>query len=104
MNYEEFKAFVDSQKWTKAKTAKRNPHEYLVRDRMQGDDKRKFVEALVFIRMNGFLINFWKQGYILYYLEGHFYWSVCADISKETILNRNNAEDYYLRIDSKFAT
>lgn len=94
MTLEEFKDFVDRQAFRKAITAQKNPHEYIIRHKgVKGTDE-EFVEAVLFIRKNGFKVMFWKKEYIVYYLDGHFYWTMGDKIENTVILNRNDQDNY----------
>ncbi len=86
------RSFVESSQWTFAKTMPVWPHEYLVRDRVDGDD----FEALVrHIRTHGFEGRFYQMP-ITYFAEGGlFYWTMGAPIERTTIINRCKEEDSY---------
>ena len=75
MDTHEFEEFIRKQKFRKAVTAKRNPHEYTIRKDVVGTDK-EYIDACRFIRMNGFTIRFWRQEDIVYCLDKRFYWTI----------------------------
>lgn len=83
MPEEEFRVFVNSHSWTFAKTAKRNPHEYIVRGRLSPVCGAQFDAVCNHIAENGYLEVFWGEPYICYAFGGHKYWSI------EDILNRD---------------
>lgn len=102
-NYTEqdFKEFVDRQQWTYAKTyAANSPHEYIVREHFDGSQK-DFANAVQFIRDHGFKLMYWKKKYVVYHLEGHFYWTMGEPIPVTRVLNRNDLNDYEVRISFK---
>lgn len=98
MTYEQFKAFIERQSFTKAKTAVRNPHEYIVRHKSVNGSDEEFVAVVEFIRENGFHLSFWQKDYIVFPLDGHFYWTQGNPIPETTILNRNDLNDYFVYI------
>ena len=102
MNEKQFEEFVEKQKWRKASTAQRNPHEYIVRYKTVCGTDEEFIEAVLFIRQNGFKIVFWNREYIVYALNNRFYWTMGDEIENTTILNRNDLNDYILTLRSKF--
>lgn len=98
MTLSEFKDFVDRQRWIFAKTyAENSPHEYIVRGQLDGTDE-DFIDAVQFIRHHGFKLMYWKSMYVVYHLEGHFYWTMGDTLDNTRILNRNDLNDYDVRI------
>lgn len=50
MEIEEIKKWLNKHKWTFAKTMKEMPHEYIVKDKLNDEDKEMFVKVVIFIR------------------------------------------------------
>ena len=104
MDEKEFEQFINSQRFRRAITAERNPHEYIVRFKTVCGSDEDFVRAVYFIRQNGFKINFWGREYTVYALHNRFYWAMGSsdEIEDITILNRNDLNDYVLTLRSKY--
>lgn len=84
--------FVESSRWTFASTMPVWPHEYLVRDRVDG---KAFEDLVRHIRTHGFEGRFYKKP-ITYFAEGGLlYWTMGAPIERTTIINRCKEEDSY---------
>lgn len=94
----EFRDFISKQTFRKAVTAKRNPHAYIVRHKSVVGTDDEFVDAVMFIREHGFEIMLWGKRYTVYYLDGHFYWTMGDPIETTIILNQNNVCDYEVTI------
>ena len=89
MNDELIRKFVAGHHWTFAKTyAKTAPHEYIVKDDLQEDDRREFEEIVMFIREKGKTEEFEGKMHIYYYLDGKKYWTMGAPLEETRILNR----------------
>jgi hypothetical protein len=85
-------AFIESSKWTFAKTIPEWPHEYIVRGRV---DEVLFVELVRHIRANGYEGKFYRRS-ITYFNEGDMvYWTMGAPIEETTIINCCRKEDTY---------
>ena len=86
------RAFVDSERWTFAKTMPEWPHEYLVRARV---DEALFEATVVHIRAHGYEGRFYQRP-ITYFAEGEWvYWTMGAPIPETTIINRCRRDDTY---------
>jgi len=84
--------YVDTTKWTFAKTMPEWPHEYIVRERV---DEDLFVQLVQHIRTNG-LEGCFYQRVITYFAEdGLLYWTMGEPIEKTTIINRCKEEGSY---------
>jgi hypothetical protein len=84
--------FIDTCKWTFAKTMPEWPHEYIVRENV---DENFFVEWVQHIRANGYEGNFYRMN-ITYYDDGDMvYWTMGAPIEETTIINRCKKVDSY---------
>ncbi len=93
-----FVEFIEKQKWTSAKTyAKTAPHEYIVRDKIVGNDE-EFVNAVMTIREKGFRAKFWSKEYIYLHYNGFFYWTMGEPIERTIIINRCSKDNYELSI------
>ena len=86
--------FIKRQNWTEAVTYRdRAPHEYLVKNRVNGTDE-EFLEAAKIIREYGFKGEFWKKERTYFYIDGYFYWTMDPKLEDTTIINRCRADDY----------
>jgi hypothetical protein len=89
---EPLREFIESSKWTYAKTMPEWPHEYIVRKNVDGD---LFVQLVHHIRANGTKGKFYKKD-ITYFDHGeHIYWTMGAPIEETTIINRCKEADSY---------
>jgi len=89
--------FVDSVKWTFAKTMPEWPHEYIVRERV---DENLFLQLVRHIRAKGHEEAFYTETYIYFEEAEMLYWTMDALISETTIINRcrkNNSYECRLR-------
>jgi hypothetical protein len=77
--------FVDTEKWTYAKTMPEWPHEYLVRDRV---DEEMFVAMVRHIRAHGYEGRFYKRKITYFDEAGMTYWTMGSPIEETTIINR----------------
>jgi hypothetical protein len=88
----ELRTFVDTERWTYAKTMPRWPHEYIVRDQV---DATKFVALVRHIREHGYLGHFYKKP-ITYFDEGGMtYWTMGAPVEETIIINRCKTENTF---------
>lgn len=88
MTYTEAKDFLarHEEYFKFSKTAVKNPHWYLVRDKAEYDSEfEKFVNT---IRVMGYDEMFWKKPYRILDVEGHKYWTMGAQSVITIILNR----------------
>jgi hypothetical protein len=84
--------FIDTERWTFAKTMPDWPHEYLVRGKV---DERLFVTLVEHIRANGYQDRFYSRA-ITYFDSGGFtYWTMGAPVEETTIVNRCRKEDTF---------
>lgn len=84
--------FVDNEIWTYAKTMPIWPHEYLVRDRVDGE---LFVAMVNHIRNHGYEGKFYTKDITYYDEEGMTYWTMGAPVDETTIINRCKKDDTY---------
>jgi len=89
---EDLSGFINTEKWTFAKTMPKWPHEYLVRERV---DVTLFVRLAVFIRENGYEGRFYNKAITYYDHDGKVYWTMGAPIDETTIINRCRGEDSF---------
>ena len=55
------------------------------------------MNAVDFIQHEGFVMHFWGHPNRYLYLDGHFYWVMRdSEEDKTTIINRCNADEYYV--------
>jgi hypothetical protein len=80
--------------WTFAKTMPEWPHEYIVRDRVDGE---LFERLVTHIRDHGYEGRFYAKTITYYDEAGLVYWTMGAPLSETTIVNRCRSEDTYER-------
>jgi hypothetical protein len=84
--------FIDTSKWTFAKTMPKWPHEYIVREKV---DESLFIILVRYIRDNGYEGMFYKK-IITYFNDGEFiYWDMGGSLEETGIINRCRKEDSY---------
>ncbi len=84
--------FIDDEKWTYAKSMPQWPHEYIVREQVDGN----FFELLArHIHANGYEGAFYQETFVYYEEDGMLYWTMGAQISEATIINRCRKESSY---------
>jgi hypothetical protein len=82
---DDLREFVASSKWTFAKTMPEWPHEYLVRDRVDG----VLFEALArHIRQHGSEGRFYQRVLTYFAEDGLLYWTMGEPIEETIIINR----------------
>lgn len=86
------RAFIDTEKWTYAKTMPEWPHEYIVRDRV---DETMFVEIVKHIRTHGYEGRFYKRAITYYDEAGLTYWTMGAPVDETVIINRCKKENTF---------
>ena len=84
--------FIDNEKWTYAKTMPQWPHEYIVRERVDGN---LFEQLARHIQANGFEGAFYQETYVYYENHGMLYWTIGAPIGDGSITNRCRKENAY---------
>ncbi len=84
--------FVDSAKWTFAKTMPQWPHEYILRHRV---DEKLFDQLVCHIRANGHEEAFYKEKYIYFEEDGLLYWTMGESLAETDIINRCKKESSY---------
>jgi hypothetical protein len=84
--------FVETSKWTFAKTMPEWPHEYLVRDRV---DRELFEALVVHIRTCGFEAPFYQSVLTYFAEDGFLYWTMGSPLEETTIINRCKEEGSY---------
>ncbi len=90
----DFREFVARQQWVYAKTyAKRSPHQYIVRGKINGTDE-EFVAAAEYIKKHGFTVRLFRTNYTCLQMDKSFYWSMNDGDGKLLIINRNDLNDY----------
>lgn len=88
--------FFSKQEWIYSKTyAEKAPHEYIVRENINGTDD-EFIEAVNYIRANGFVASFWRHPNTYLYLDGKFYWTMGAPVEETVVINRCDPSNYDL--------
>ncbi len=89
---ENLQKFIDTEKWTFAKTMPEWPHEYIVRERV---NKNLFEQLVCHIRANGSEGDFYDVTYIYFENGGLLYWTMGAAVEETTIINRCRKEHSY---------
>lgn len=90
---DEIKAFINSSKWTYAKTyATTWPHWYIVRKNV---DEGIFVKTVEYIRANGYEAQFYNEKHVHFDDDKYSYWTMGDPIEKTEIINRCLKEDTY---------
>ena len=84
--------FVASVKWTFAKTMPEWPHEYIVRERVDGN---LFEQLVRHIRTNGHEEAFYTETYIYFEEDGLLYWTMGEPLEETDIINRCKNENSY---------
>jgi hypothetical protein len=84
--------FIDNEKWTYAKTMPQWPHEYIVREQVDGN---LFEQLARHIRANGYEGAFYQETFVYYEEDGMLYWTMGTPISEATIINRCRKESSY---------
>lgn len=84
--------FIDTERWTFAKTMPEWPHEYLVRDRV---DARLFEELVHHIRRHGREQRFYHRVLVYFEEDGLLYWTMGAPVEETVIINRCRVEQSY---------
>lgn len=95
MSIDDIRAFIERQSWIFAKTyANKAPHEYVVRDRINGTDE-EFLAVVNFIQEKGITMYFWNHPNKYIFVDGYQYWVMRdSDDDPTTILNRCNVDEY----------
>lgn len=91
---ENLKGFIESVRWTYAKTMPKWPHEYIIRDRV---DEKLFVQMVQHICNYGYEGKFYSKFITYYGHDGMTYWTMGAPIEETIIINRCRKEDTYER-------
>ena len=89
---EELQSFVKAERWTYARTMPDWPHEYLVRERVDGSLFERLVEH---IRSNGYEGRFYQKKITYYDEAGLVYWTMGAPLDETIIINRCRKEDSF---------
>ena len=89
---DEIKSFINSSKWTYAKTMPEWTHYYIVRN---PENEVMFVKTVEYIRMHGYEGRFYKQKNIYFDDAEYSYWTMGAPIEETTIINRCLKKDTY---------
>jgi hypothetical protein len=90
----ELRAFVEAERWTFARTMPDWPHEYIVRERVDGELFRRLV---LHIRAQGYEGRFYTRPLTYFEEAGLVYWTMGAPLHDTTIVNRCRTEDTYER-------
>jgi len=84
--------FIESCKWTFAKTMPEWPHEYIVREKV---DKVLFEDLVRHIRQHCFEGRFYQRVLTYFAEDGLLYWTMGAPIEETMIINRCREEGSY---------
>ena len=91
---DEIKAFINSSKWTYAKTMPEWPHYYIVRS---PDNEGMFVKTVEHIRANGYEERFYHQKNMYFDEDEYAYWAMGDATGKPIVINRCLKENTYER-------
>lgn len=80
--------WLDSKKWTFAKTMAQIPHEWVCKWNMPKSEYSTFQEVVAWIQENGQPEQFYSKIYKYYYYNGHKYWTMGAPPVETYIINR----------------
>lgn len=89
---DELRKFIDSTRWTFAKTMPAWPHEYILRDRV---DSALFDALVRHIRQYGFEGQFYQRVLTYFAEDGLLYWTMGEPIDETIIINRCKEEGSY---------
>jgi hypothetical protein len=84
--------FVESCRWTFAKTMPTWPHEYIVRERV---DEGLFVALVEHIRAHGYAGKFYTKPITYFDEDGMVYWTMGAPVEDTIIVNRCTTQQTY---------
>ena len=84
--------FVNTTKWTFAKTYVKWPHEYVVRERV---DEALFVQLVEHIRAHGYAGKFYSMSIVYFDEAGMTYWTMGEPLTNTKIVNRCKKESTY---------
>lgn len=84
--------FIDSVQWTFAKTMPEWPHEYIVRDNVEGN---LFMLLVQHIRSQGYEAKFYGKTFTYYDYAGMVCWTMGEPLGETTIISRCRNEDSY---------
>ena len=84
--------FIDSSRWTFAKTMPEWPHEYIVRAHL---DEKLFVQLVRHIRAHGYEGRFYQRTITYFADRDMLYWTMGAPIEDTVIINRCRNEQSY---------
>jgi len=88
----DLKNFIDSVKWTYAKTMPDWPHEYIVRSRVA---EELFIKLVEHIRNYGYEGKFFSMPITYFDHDGMTYWTMGAPLDETIIVNRCKKADTY---------
>lgn len=86
------RTFLQRETWTFAKTMPEWPHEYLVRERVDGV---LFEAMVIHIRAHGFEGRFYSKPITYFAEDGMVYWTMGAPLPDTIIINRCKEADSY---------
>ena len=89
---EDLHNFALEAKWTFAKTMPQWPHEYIIRERVDGN---LFEQLVRHIRANGHEEAYYTEKYIYFEEDGLLYWTMGEPIEETDIINRCRKESSY---------
>ena len=92
MDLNEVREFLNSQKWTNAKSYEATyPHFYL--NRNNSTDASRFITVIEYIRANGIVKSFHSKQYIYLEIDGFEYWDMGRPSITTIILNKAKIND-----------
>lgn len=88
--------FINRNEWIFAKTyASFCPHEYVVMQRLPGDEWPLFPAIARFIREKGFIAEYGRLGPNWYYIvDDYYYWTLDKEVEDTDLINRAKLSDF----------
>lgn len=88
------RTYLESQKWTFAKTyANKAPHEYVIRSKCIGGDEN-FMKVHKFIQTHGILMYYYSLASRYVFYGDYYYWALGDENDTGAIINRAKVSDY----------
>ncbi len=92
VTHEQVQSYLESQKFTFAKTRPTNPHSYIVRRNQRGEDLRRFELTILHMREHGYQRKWWGDVYTQLRLGDHEYWTMGAPVERTQVINGKTVE------------
>ena len=86
MQLERITKLLEDNNFKFAKTMKRYPHSYTLKDNW--DTEQDFYDVVLYIRNNGYKVNFWNKEYIYFNIGKYKYWTMGNPLEQTKLINR----------------